>query len=85
LILGATAVCIIDRHFMKAAGFALAGPILTFFGLMHGQQIGVGVSPIVAASYLAVAGMLASCAKFAVVAPVAVEEAAPVVSEASPA
>jgi len=84
LVLGATAVCIIDRNFMKAAGFALAGSILTFFGLMHGQQIGVAVSPIVALSYLAVAGMLASCAKFAVVAPVPVETPAEV-TEASPA
>ena len=31
LILGAVAVCVIDRNFMKAAGFALAGAILTFF------------------------------------------------------
>jgi AGZA family xanthine/uracil permease-like MFS transporter len=52
---------------------------------MHGQQIGVAVSPIVAISYLAVAGMLFSCAKFAVVEPVPVEQAAPVASEASPA
>jgi AGZA family xanthine/uracil permease-like MFS transporter len=65
LILGATAVCIIDRHFMKAAGFALAGAILTFFGLMHGQQIGVAVSPWVAASYLVVTVFLVGCAKFA--------------------
>ena len=85
LVLGATAVCIIDRNFTKAAGFALAGAILTFFGLMHGQQIGVAVSPIVALSYLAVAGMLFSCAKLAVVAPIPVEEMAPEVTEASPA
>ena len=38
LILGATAVCIIDRQLVKAAGFTLAGAILTFFGLMHGSQ-----------------------------------------------
>ena len=39
---------------------------------------------IVAISYLAVAGMLFSCAKFAVVSPVPAEET-PEVSEASPA
>jgi adenine/guanine/hypoxanthine permease len=82
LILGATAVCIIDRHFTKAAGFALAGAILTFFGLMHGEHIGVAVSPVVALSYLAVAGVLVGCAKFAVVAPASVETEAEV-SEAS--
>ena len=38
LILGATAVCIIDRQMVKAAGFTLAGAILTFFGLMHGSR-----------------------------------------------
>ena len=38
LILGATAVCIIDRQLVKAAGFTLAGAILTFFGLMHGSR-----------------------------------------------
>jgi adenine/guanine/hypoxanthine permease len=65
LILGATAVCIIDRQLMKAAGFALAGGILTFFGLMHGQQIGIAVSPMVAASYVVVAVIMVGCAKFA--------------------
>ena len=42
LILGAIAVFIIDRNFAKAAGFALAGAVLTFFGFMHGEQIGIG-------------------------------------------
>ena len=52
LILGAIAVFIIDRDFMKAAGFALAGAVLTFFGFMHGEQIGIGQTPTVAVSYL---------------------------------
>ena len=42
LVLGAVAVFIIDRQFMQAAGFALAGAALTFFGFMHGEKIGVG-------------------------------------------
>ena len=42
LILGAIAVFIIDRKFAKAAGFALAGAVLTFFGFMHGEKIGFG-------------------------------------------
>jgi AGZA family xanthine/uracil permease-like MFS transporter len=65
LILGALAVCIIDRHFAKSAGFALAGAILSFFGLMHGEHIGVAVSTTVAVSYLLVAVTLLGCAKFA--------------------
>src|SRR5579862_6869408 len=51
LILGAVAVCIIDRNFMKAGGFAFAGAVLTFFGFMHGEKIGIGQTPVVAASY----------------------------------
>ena len=67
LILGAMAVCIIDRHFMKGAGFALAGAILTFFGFMHGHQIGIAHDPTVAFSYLIVAVIFAGCAKLVVV------------------
>lgn len=66
LILGATAVCIIDRQLMKAAGFALAGSVLTFFGLMHGSHIGIAQTPMVAASYLVVAVFFVVCAKVAV-------------------
>jgi len=69
LILGAVAVCVIDRNFMKAAGFALAGAILTFFGFMHGHQIGIAGDPSVALSYLVVAALFAGCAKLAVAEP----------------
>jgi adenine/guanine/hypoxanthine permease len=65
LILGATAVCIIDRQMMKAAGFALAGAIMTFFGLMHGSQVGIAQSPLVSTGYLVVSGLLVACAKLA--------------------
>jgi AGZA family xanthine/uracil permease-like MFS transporter len=77
LILGATAVCIIDRQLMKAAGFALAGAVLTFFGLMHGSHIGIAQTPMVAASYLVVAFFFLACARVTVptVAPLAEEEA----------
>jgi AGZA family xanthine/uracil permease-like MFS transporter len=67
LILGAIAAFIIDRQFMKAAGFALAGSVLTFFGFMHGEMIGIGQSPAVAFSYFAVSASLVGCAKFATV------------------
>ncbi|MDB5812926.1 MAG: regulator [Rhodocyclales bacterium] len=69
LMLGAIGVCVIDRLFMKAAGFALAASILTFFGFMHGEAIGVGQSMVMALSYLVVSAVLAGCAKFAIVAP----------------
>jgi AGZA family xanthine/uracil permease-like MFS transporter len=67
LVLGAMAVCIIDRTLVKAAGFALAGAILTFFGLMHGEHIGIAQTPVVALSYLVVAVVLVGAAKLAVV------------------
>ncbi|HSH93088.1 MAG TPA: regulator, partial [Roseimicrobium sp.] len=69
LILGAIAVFIIDRVFIKAAGFAFAGAVLTFFGFMHGERIGIGQSPVVAVSYAMMAVVFLACAKFAVVAP----------------
>ncbi len=67
LILGAIGAFVIDREFAKAAAFALAGGVLTFFGFMHGEAIGVGQTPLVAMSYLAVAVFLFACGKFAVV------------------
>ena len=76
LILGAIGVFIIEREFVKAAAFAAAGAALTFFGFIHGEKIGLGQTPVVAISYLAVGAILLYCAKFAVVAtrPVEVEE-----------
>jgi len=63
LILTAIGVFIIDRKFTKAASFAGAGAVLTFFGFMHGERIGVGQSPLVATAYFAVAVLLFACAK----------------------
>ena len=63
LILGAAAVCIIDRNLIKASGFAMAGGVLTFLGLMHGEHIGVNQTPEVYISYLAVAGILLAASK----------------------
>jgi AGZA family xanthine/uracil permease-like MFS transporter len=65
LILAAIAVCVIEREFIKAAGFAAAGAVLTFFGLMHGEQVGVAQSPMLAASYLAVGAVMLACTKLA--------------------
>jgi AGZA family xanthine/uracil permease-like MFS transporter len=65
LVLGAIAAYIIDRAFAKAAAFALAGAALTFFGFMHSEAIGVGQMPVLALSYLGVAGILLACTKLA--------------------
>ncbi|MGO8697572.1 MAG: regulator [Limisphaerales bacterium] len=85
LILGAMAVCIIDRNFKKASGFALAGAVLTFFGFMHGEKIGIGQTPVVAASYLSVSVILFRCGKYFAVAPKASESAAEPPGESVPA
>jgi AGZA family xanthine/uracil permease-like MFS transporter len=69
LILGAIGVFVIERQFLKAAAFSVAGALLTFFGFMHGEKIGWGQTPVMALSYLAVAAVLSYCARFSLVAP----------------
>jgi AGZA family xanthine/uracil permease-like MFS transporter len=69
IILGAVTVFIIDRQFEKAAAFALAGAVLTFFGLIHAEAVGIGQSPTVAVSYLLATVFLFGCGRFAKVAP----------------
>jgi adenine/guanine/hypoxanthine permease len=64
VILGSITVFIIEREFNKAAAFALAGTVLTFFGFIHGEAIGVGQSITVSVSYLLVAGLLFYVSKF---------------------
>jgi AGZA family xanthine/uracil permease-like MFS transporter len=64
LMLCSIAVFVIEREFYKATIFAFVAALLTFFGFMHGEAIGIGQTPAVAASYLAVAGILFGCAKF---------------------
>jgi AGZA family xanthine/uracil permease-like MFS transporter len=58
LIFGAIAACVIDKRFPAAAAFAAAGAVLTLFGFMHGESVGVAVSPTVAAAYTLVAALL---------------------------
>jgi AGZA family xanthine/uracil permease-like MFS transporter len=67
LMLGAITVFIIDRNFVKAAAFSLASGVMTFFGFMHSEAIGVGQTPAVAVAYLIVACALLACVKFSVV------------------
>jgi AGZA family xanthine/uracil permease-like MFS transporter len=73
IILGSIAVCIIDRMLEKAALFAVAGAALTFFGFTHGEAVGIGKSPAVALSYLAIAVILFGCARYARALPKPVE------------
>jgi adenine/guanine/hypoxanthine permease len=73
LVLAAIGSLVIDRNFTKAAVFAFVGSVLTFFGFMHGEAIGIGQSPAVAGAYLAVATILVACARFAVIVPAAAE------------
>ena len=67
LVLGAIGAFVVDQKFEKAAAFSLAGAALTFLGFMHGEAIGFGVSPWVAASYATVALLLFGCAKLGTV------------------
>jgi AGZA family xanthine/uracil permease-like MFS transporter len=70
IILGSITVMLIDRKFERAAIFALIGAVLTFFGFIHGEAIGLFRSPELAASYLGVAVILYACAKRAYIIPV---------------
>ena len=71
VVLGATTTFIIDRNFARAAGFAAAGGVLTFLGLMHGEEVGAFQNPVVVAAYLVVAAVLFGCHKLAAVEPLA--------------
>jgi AGZA family xanthine/uracil permease-like MFS transporter len=56
--LGAIATFIIDKKFLEASAFALAGAVLTFFGFMHGESVGLAVTPSVALAYALMAAFL---------------------------
>ena len=58
LIIGAIAVFLIDRQPTLAAAYAIAGAILSFFGFIHGPEIGIAVSPGIALGYLLMAGLV---------------------------
>jgi AGZA family xanthine/uracil permease-like MFS transporter len=67
LVLGAIGVFVIERDFVKAAAFSLAGAVLTYFGFMHGEAVGIGgglgVTPSVALAYAVVAAVFMGLAK----------------------
>jgi AGZA family xanthine/uracil permease-like MFS transporter len=58
MVLGAIGAFIIDKKYMEASWFAAAGAVLTFFGFMHGEAVGIAVAPSVAAAYAIVAAFL---------------------------
>jgi AGZA family xanthine/uracil permease-like MFS transporter len=70
LVLGAVGVFVIERDFVKASAFALSGAVLTYFGFMHGEAVGIGgglgVTPAVALAYAVVAAGFYAVAKFGV-------------------
>jgi AGZA family xanthine/uracil permease-like MFS transporter len=80
LVLGAIAVFVIERKFLNASAFALAGAVMTYFGFMHGEAIGIGgglgVTPGVALAYAVVAAGLYAAEKFGT-APLTVPQSEP--------
>jgi AGZA family xanthine/uracil permease-like MFS transporter len=68
LVLGAIGVFVIERDFVKASAFALSGAVLTYFGFMHGEAVGIGgglgVTPGVALAYAVVAAGFFAVGKY---------------------
>ena len=77
LVLGAIGVFIVERQFANAAAFAAAGAVLSYFGFMHGEAVGIGgglgVSPGPALAYALVAAGLFALSRRAVMLPMASE------------
>jgi AGZA family xanthine/uracil permease-like MFS transporter len=69
-VLGAIGVFVIERDFVKASGFAFSGAVLTYFGFMHGEAVGIGggmgVTPGVALAYAVVAAGFYAVGKYGV-------------------
>jgi len=55
LVLGAIVAFIIDKRFLRAGIFALAGSVLSFVGLIHGEKVEWNANGQVALGYLFVA------------------------------
>jgi adenine/guanine/hypoxanthine permease len=64
LVLGAIGAFVIERKFTEASAFAAVGAVLTFFGFMHGESIGIAVTPTVAVAYAIVAGFLYALVRY---------------------
>src|SRR5205823_15130378 len=57
LMLGAIAVFIIDRDFRNATVFAVGAAVLSFFGLIHGAQVGIAVNLDIVVGYMLMAAI----------------------------
>jgi AGZA family xanthine/uracil permease-like MFS transporter len=66
LVFGAIVAFIIDKRFVRAAIFAGAGALLSFVGLIHGEQVEFNANPQVSLGYLFVAVV---CGVFALTRP----------------
>jgi AGZA family xanthine/uracil permease-like MFS transporter len=79
LVFGAVGAFIIDRKFLAASAFAAAGGVLTFFGFMHGESVGIAVTPTVSIAYVIVAAFLLALSRSpeSAAAPVAAPHTAP--------
>jgi AGZA family xanthine/uracil permease-like MFS transporter len=81
LVLGAIAVFVIERKFLNASAFALAGAVMTYFGFMHGEAIGIGgglgVTPGVALAYALVAAGLFAADRYGATSHVSVSHSEP--------
>jgi adenine/guanine/hypoxanthine permease len=64
LILAAIGSFVIERKFMEASAFALAGAVLTFFGFMHGPAVGIAVTPTLSAAYAIVAAFIYGLSRY---------------------
>jgi AGZA family xanthine/uracil permease-like MFS transporter len=85
LVLAAIAAFIIDKKFVNAAAFALAGAVLTFFGFMHGEAVGIAVTPTVAVAYAIVAVFLFALSRYPALAPALTTSTSSEVLAATPA
>ena len=65
VVLGAITVFLIERQFTRAAVTAAVGGVLTFFGFIHGEAIGIGSSPEVTVSYFGVALITYAAGRYA--------------------
>jgi adenine/guanine/hypoxanthine permease len=85
LVLAAIGAFIIDKKFVNAAAFALAGAALTFFGFMHGEAVGIAVTPTVAVAYAIVAVFLFALSRYPALAPALTTSTSSEVLHATPA
>ncbi len=58
LIIGAIVVFLIEHKPRLSAMYAVAGAVLSYFGFIHGAQVGFGVSPTIALGYLFMAALI---------------------------